>query len=107
MSDDAAYVNVSNDCRMPTEGEIGELCNKCTWTQSVLNGVKGYEVTGPNGKSIFLPYTNGENQGIYWSNRVGRSVCDYAIALYFSNTQIIASYERERQFGCCVRPVYP
>ena len=107
LSDDAAYVNVSNDCRMPTYNEIGELCNLCIWTQSVHNGVKGYDVTGPNGKSIFLPYTNDEKQGIYWSNRVDSYTCDCALALYFSNTEILASYGRGREYGCCIRPVYP
>jgi hypothetical protein len=54
-SDDAATANWGAAWRMPTHEEQVELNEKCTWTKSTLNGVKGYKVTGPNGNSIFLP----------------------------------------------------
>ena len=54
-SDDAATANWCAAWRMPTHEEQVELNEKCTWTKSTLNGVKGYKVTGPNGNSIFLP----------------------------------------------------
>ena len=44
--------NELGDCwRLPTDSELEELMDECiwTWTES------GYEVTGPNGNSIFLP----------------------------------------------------
>lgn len=40
-----------NGWRLPTEAEIKELIEKCTWTAEQY----GYTVTGPNGNSIFLP----------------------------------------------------
>jgi formylglycine-generating enzyme required for sulfatase activity len=39
----------------PSKKELEELVNECTWTWTTRNSVNGYKVTGPNGKSIFLP----------------------------------------------------
>ena len=55
LSDDAAYVNMGSEWRMPTGLEFQELQNKCTWIWTTLSSVNGYQVTGPNGNSIFLP----------------------------------------------------
>lgn len=60
--------------RMPTKAEQTELVTKCTWTRSIVNGVKGMKVTGNNGNSIFLPPTgymigtqlNDADYGYYW-----------------------------------------
>lgn len=52
LEDDAPYVNMGTEWRMSTYEELDELNIKCTWTTQ--NGTKGYGVTGPNGKSIFL-----------------------------------------------------
>ena len=71
--DDAAYVNMGPEWRMPTREQIEELVDNCTWEWTQLKGVNGLQVTGPNGKSIFLPaageslkYSIGE-AGYYWS----------------------------------------
>lgn len=48
---DPANVLWGNGWRLPTEAEIKELIEKCTWTAEQY----GYTVTGPNGNSIFLP----------------------------------------------------
>ena len=54
--DDAAVVNWGGSWRMPTDAEMTELRNNCTWTWAIQNGVKGYKVTSKtNGNSIFLP----------------------------------------------------
>lgn len=54
---DAAHVIWGKQWRMPTKADCEELLKECTW-QLVNRGViKGYEVTGPNGNSIFLPLT--------------------------------------------------
>ncbi len=60
--DDAAYVNWGPLWCMPTHEQQVELMNVCTWTQTTLNGVNGYLVTGPNGNMLFFPYT-GERSG--------------------------------------------
>ena len=55
LEDDAAYVNMGSEWRMPTITEQQELIDNCTWTWTTQNGVNGYKVTGNNGNSIFLP----------------------------------------------------
>lgn len=77
---DAATANWGGMWRMPTLDEMEELLNNCTWTWTTQSGVKGYKVTGPNGKSIFLPaagYRNGSDlgsagsRGVCWSATPG------------------------------------
>lgn len=79
-NDDAAHVVWGGDWRMPTREEMVELREKCTWEWTSLNRVNGYKVTGPNGKSIFLPAASamykdiaaplaGTN-GDYWTSSV-------------------------------------
>ena len=41
--------------RMPTRAELASLANNCDFTAGTYNNVKGIIVTGPSGKSIFLP----------------------------------------------------
>lgn len=61
---DAARVIWRGAWRMPTREECLELRDKCKWTLTTRNGVKGMLVTGPNGNSIFLP-SGGYRQGDY------------------------------------------
>ncbi len=76
---DAATVNWGGAWRMPTDAELTELCEQCTWTWTSQNGVNGYKVTSKsNGNSIFLPaagyYRHGSSlddagiHGNYWSS---------------------------------------
>ncbi len=74
--DDVAHVQWGGNWRMPTLDEIKELCDKCSWEWTEVNGIKGQKVTGSNGNSIFLPaagYRNGTevhyrgSYGYYWS----------------------------------------
>jgi hypothetical protein len=76
-SRDAARANWGGNWRLPTESELKELMNNCTWAWITQNGNSGYIGTGPNGESIFFPmpgirdgYTllyEGE-YGYYWSS---------------------------------------
>ena len=54
---DAATHLFGNGWRMPTKSECEELLKECTWKLVDKNGIKGYEVTGKTGNSIFLPLT--------------------------------------------------
>lgn len=74
---DAARANWGGTWRLPTRAELEELKNKCTWTWTAQNGVKGCKVTGPNGNSIFLPaagyrywssLSDAGDIGYYWSS---------------------------------------
>ena len=74
---DIAHTNWGNGWRMPTSEEFQELIDKCTWKMVNKRGeVPGYRVTGPSGKSIFLPFAGYRRgpaffkQGVvgcYWS----------------------------------------
>lgn len=86
--DDAAYVNWGSLWRMPTKAQMDELREKCTWMWTTMNGVKGYQVTGPNNNTLFLPATGhylGEtlyeagSNGNYWSRTL------YSFYSYYAN----------------------
>ncbi len=74
---DVARLKWGSTWRMPTKAEFEELNSECTWTWTTKNGVNGYEVTGPNDNSIFLPaagycydvriFDKG-SRGHYWSS---------------------------------------
>ncbi len=112
-SHDAATANWGGDWRMPTDEEMQELIDKCTWTWTTQNGVKGYNVIGSNGNSIFLPAAGGRYgaslsddgyNGVYWSS----SPVDYdyycAYFLLFGNG-FEGVYDGYRRVGQTVRPV--
>ena len=92
--DDVARVQWGDDWRMPTNDEIDELKTKCAWEETTLNGINGYEITGPNGNSIFMPVAgygvgNGvydlDGFGRYWSSGLKSGSNDAAFGLDFGN----------------------
>lgn len=110
---DVANTLWGDSWRMPTEDEFEELINTCTWNFTTFNGVNGYMVTGPNGKSIFLPAasfmqnTSIENVGEfgdYWSSSMIKDLSGVACSLGYSSK----SYGRRRYAryaGRTIRPV--
>ena len=76
-SDDAACAHYPGG-RMPSYGQIVELCNNCSWQWTQRNGVYGQLVTGPNGSTMFLPAAGGR-----WSDSLGGAGSD---GLYWSRT---------------------
>ena len=112
--DDVAHVKWGGDWRMPTLAEQDELREKCTWGWTTLNGIKGYKVTGPNGKSIFLPaayYRDGTDvydrgtDGRYLSSSLNRSNNILVYGLNFYDTKYERSSVNHRWLGYSVRPV--
>ena len=115
MSDDAASVNWGSDWRMPTTEEWKELCDRCTWTWATQGGENGYRVTGPNGKSIFLPaagfrygtsLSDAGSSGRYWSSSLSTSNPGSGRSLNFHSSNFGMNY-RSRCDGYAVRPVCP
>ena len=114
--DDAAAVNWGGDWRIPTDAELSELREKCTWVWTVQNGVNGYKVVGLNGNSIFLPaagYIMNERfedlgkSARYWSSSLeldGGAVGAYSVN--FSSNSVLQSTVL-RSCGHSVRPVLP
>lgn len=94
--------------QLPTKEQYEELKDKCQWT---WNG-SGYNVTGPNGNSIFLPAAgyrscNGlvdsvGSRGYYWSSTPSGS--EKAWSLYFVSGDVDMIYNN-RCFGQSVRLV--
>lgn len=110
---DAARANWGGSWRMPTKDEMQELVDYCEWEWTEVNGVKGSNVTGPNGNSIFLPaagYRLGSSlghegsHGYYWSSTPYDYYDDNAYNLYF-----YYGYEGvdcgNRSCGQTVRPI--
>ena len=108
---DVAKVIWGGAWRMPTE-ELKELLSKCNWKYTNLNKVNGYKITGPSGKSIFLPCagsysgTKLDHQGsfgTYWSSTLIFNDSAAALNFYwrYNNTGGGCS----RCDGCPVRPV--
>ncbi len=113
-ADDVATAKLGSSWRMPTADEIKELIDKCNWDWTQINGVKGYRVTGPNGKTIFLPAAgfhrestlmDAGNRGLYWSSSLC-SACRDAKDLAFGSNQHELK-DGVRNCGFSVRPVHP
>ena len=113
LEDDAAYVNMGSEWRMPTTTELQELIDNCTWTWTSQNGVLGYKVTGKNGNSIFLPaagcrYRSSLNEagsyGEYWSSSLHEFTPSivYELGLYSGGYDLFSS---QRYYGQSVRAV--
>ena len=109
---DTARANWGGTWRLPTKAEIQELVNKCTWTWTTQGSHNGYLVTGPNGKSIFLPATGYReyvsildgSRGFYSSSTPDESNSGNAYRLYFyKDNYFLSSYHR--YWGHSVRPV--
>lgn len=112
--DDAVHINLGGKWRMPTDEERDELLEKCTWKWTSVNGVDGYEVTGPNGKSIFLPAAGFWDEtslnfagcyGYYWSSSLYAGGSGDAQGFFFSSSRA-DWYSHFRCSGLSIRPVY-
>ena len=94
-SRDVAHVKWGGTWRMPTDDEINELLDYCTFTWTSKYWVSGYKVTSlRNGKSIFLPaagWRNGTSLnsagsfGFYWSSTPYEINTQRAYGLYFNS----------------------
>lgn len=123
--DDAATVNWGGSWRMPTEAEILELKEDCTWTWITQNNVGGFKITGPNGNYIFLPaagYYEGDthkdvgsicfylSNSLTWAPDFGNPA-DYADGLYLSEAYLSKAMTlgslnwSSRCYGYTIRPV--
>lgn len=110
---DAARANWGSTWRLPTSAEFQVLLRNCTWKWVTRGTSNGYEVTGPNGRSIFLPaagyrdrsslYDAGE-KGYYWSSSSKEDCYGNSYILCFHSHHMyldwLTCYE-----GCSVRPV--
>lgn len=98
---------------MPTETQMRELITQCTWSWTQRGSVYGYQVKGPNGKTIFLPstgYRDGdtlyrpEDMGYYWTGTASRGGSQWAYNLHFGKNSHNV-FGSSRFSGYCIRPV--
>ena len=103
--------------RLPTADEMKELIEKCVWEWETKSDVLGVKVTGPSGKSIFLP-AGGENGDLpdegaecsYWTGTLSRGIGRTAVSLlchYDAETEetTLRTFGTYKVFGLLVRPV--
>ena len=97
---------------LPTKEDFQELKEECIWKWVERGDTKGYEVTGKNGNSIFLPAAglgygssllNAGSYGIYWSSSFYSSA--YAYNLSFYSGGIYPQGANSRFFGFSVRAI--
>lgn len=113
---DAATAALGDKWRMPTQEEMQELVDKCSWTWETVNGVNGYTVTSTtNGNSIFLPAAgNGDgtevnNKGMYggyWTSTPNNDTSKATSSnLYFYGSSLHSMQYTNRYVGRSIRPV--
>ena len=111
---DAATANWGSQWRMPTLEQIQELVNNCSTKWTARNGVRGLEVFGPNGNSIFLPAAGYnwnrfyEKYGYYRSSTLGGNNANCCYVMYFPNNADFLQVLNgdARGYGESIRPVY-
>lgn len=110
-SEDAARAVWKGSWRLPTKKEVTELVNKCKWEWIKQNGRPGYKVTGPNGKSIFLPAAGLRDgsaapgmgsTGVY-ATSAGASDAKASCVKFDERGKSVSS--EERRMGFSIRPV--
>ena len=104
---DAAAAKWGNGWKMPTKEQFEELLTKCTWELCEKDGVKGFQITGPNGNSIFLPMAGKKGHDFdsevlcYWTSTFGGE--DKACALNSDKRKPL--WGIDRPYRAPIRPV--
>lgn len=112
--DDAAYINWGETWRMPTWTEWNELITQCTWKDTTINNISVWQVTGPNGNSIYLPKVGYKNSTsvtagcYYWSSTLNTTNSNDQCnrALYINAANRSSAMYGLRYVGMPVRAVY-
>ena len=115
--DDAAHVNWGGEWRMPTDAELQELIDNCTWEWDEINGTEGYYVTSNiNNNHIFISaggYKIGDGTSAinrncqYWSNTLCNDLHAFVYHAYKSGSHVKKCTGSNRSAGQSVRPVLP
>ena len=111
---DVARAKWGGSWRLPTEEEMIDLVDNCTWTWTTVGGVKGSKATSLiNGNSIFFPaaghadehYTYGSgSDGFYWSSTPDTDR-DHANVMFLQRQSLYVPALADRFCGGSVRPV--
>ena len=110
---DRAY-NYSTNLCLPTNKQWEELISKCTWKSTTVDGVKGYKITGPNGNTIFLPFSGCSydgnthdvgNSAYYWTSNNIMGDNFRAQAAYIKSGSNTTVSKIRRRTGAAIRAV--
>lgn len=112
---DAAHVKLGGTWMMPTVEQIQELIEKCKIEQTSYKNTIGQKITGPNGKSIFIPIS-GYYQGRSIESRGEYGYVQFWGSQYYSQLNSWAYYYRgydsraesdhsDKAYGMPIRPI--
>ena len=110
---DVAHIQWGGSWAMPSQAQLQELANKCSYSWTTKNSIDGAQFTGPNGSSIFLPAgeicSNGlledpMHGGNYWSSTQS-TLNNCAYRLSFDSWGASGGGSYPRGIGLTVRPV--
>ena len=111
--DDAAYLRLGEDWRIPTWNEVQELIDNCTVTASTLNGWPGVMfISKINNNYIFFGYnTIGVADSRRWTSAVVESnptlaKCLCFIRDYETGKVVVKRDNKERDLQLPIRPVF-
>ena len=112
---DVAHVKWGGEWVIPSQEQIKEMLDNCSFEKMTINGVNGQKYTSKiNGNSIFLPamgYRRGDNLlgsgtvGYYWSATRNTTHTYIADVLFFYGNQSPYMSTYTRFDGANVRPV--
>ena len=114
---DAAHVQWGSRWRMPTEQELNDLNNKCDWTWTTMNGIRGRIVCGRDKYSlsrIFLPAAgdgystslrDSGSTGRYWSSVLSDYTYDKIPYFLHVNSGFHLVTTVYSELGMSIRPV--
>ncbi len=110
---DAAAYEWGGDWRMPTKEEVEELIYECEWKIVKRNSIPGYQVTGTNGNSIFLPFSgymsDSNNSGRRYQCNFWTSTPQFGRAWNMNASESWSGSRGyiSRHYGYSIRPVRP
>lgn len=87
--------------RMPRQAEFIELYNSCMWEIISFKGTLGYKVTGPNGNSIFLPYTYYRIGETILTDAKAGACHHYIVFCYWTSNKEITDERSAWMFWAC------
>lgn len=107
LSDDVAHVKWGGNWRIPTDVEVKELISYCKFAVSTINESTGYMVSGPNGKTIFLPIVKGfGHDQFYWTCTYQQDYSVYELGFNEYNNVVTPSiYSVGKCASALVRPI--
>lgn len=118
---DAAVRYWGSPWRMPTNSEMLQLIENCTWEEETIGSMKVYKVSR-NGKSIFLPFGGAatteivslNQNGYYWSSTLGAYPGDISSEKWAKGMRLRLTSDRnpvcekwDGWVGQSIRPVQP